>query len=185
MSITPINLDDRTFADLVEAARQRIQQTSPNWTDFSPANPGMALVDVFAYLTEILQYRVNRVPDKLRVELLRMLGISLRAASPATVTLRLQFGPTPPKSIPRHTRFQSATGVTFSTVAEYPVESGSSHARRSRLPSRTRAQGDWGHLGCSRPDPSARQPCYRPRRHAGHRHNGWRRAPFTGQGRAP
>lgn len=127
MSIAPINLDDRTFADLVEAARQRIAQTTPNWTDFNPSDPGVTLIDVFAYLTELLQYRVNRVPDKLRVELLRMLGVSLRAASPATVTLRLQLTNPPPKSIARLTRFQSANGLTFSTIVEHPVGAGSSY----------------------------------------------------------
>ncbi len=55
--------DDRTWADLVEEARARIPALSPGWTDHNPSDPGITLVELFAWLTEILLYRADQVTD--------------------------------------------------------------------------------------------------------------------------
>jgi hypothetical protein len=57
------NLDDRTFADLVEEARATIPGLAPGWTDHNPADPGMTLVELFAWMAEVMVYRTNRIPD--------------------------------------------------------------------------------------------------------------------------
>ena len=46
MSIPVPNLDDRSFAELVDAARTRIRQVDPEWIDLSVHDPGIVLVDV-------------------------------------------------------------------------------------------------------------------------------------------
>ena len=81
------DLDDRAFADLVAECRERIERTCPTWTDTSPNDPGMVLVEVFAHLTEIMLFRLNRVPDKVHIALLDMLGVRLDPPSAARVTL--------------------------------------------------------------------------------------------------
>jgi len=70
MPLPSPNLDDRSFRQLVEEARRRIQSSCPEWTDLTPGDPGLALVEVFAFLTETLIYRLNRVPHKAYVEFL-------------------------------------------------------------------------------------------------------------------
>jgi len=87
MALPSPNLDDRTFAQLVEEARQRIIATCPEWSDLSVSDPGMALVEVFAYLTEMLIYRLNRVPEKAYIEFLRLLGVGLLPPESASVNL--------------------------------------------------------------------------------------------------
>jgi hypothetical protein len=57
------NLDDRTYADLLDEARALIPSVYPEWTDHNPTDPGMTLVELFAWLTEMLIYRANRVPE--------------------------------------------------------------------------------------------------------------------------
>ncbi len=57
------NLDDRTFKDLVEEALSMIPNYAPDWTNHNPSDPGITLIEMFAYLTEIMTYRVNRVSD--------------------------------------------------------------------------------------------------------------------------
>lgn len=57
------NLDDRTYEDLVEEALSLIPTYDPEWTNHNPSDPGIALVELFAYLSEILIYRLNRVTD--------------------------------------------------------------------------------------------------------------------------
>jgi hypothetical protein len=110
MSLPSPNLDDRSFADLVDEARQYITAHCPAWTDLSPGDPGIALVEVFAYLTEIMIYRFNRVPSKAYIEFLRLLGVTLLPPSAAAVELRFKLSQpaTHPVEIPRGTRVTAA-----------------------------------------------------------------------------
>lgn len=89
MSIPVPNLDDRSFADLVAGARERIRQIAPDWTDLSVHDPGITVVEAFAYLTDTLLYRLNRVPDKLYAVYLNLLGTSLYP--PSTAETMLEF----------------------------------------------------------------------------------------------
>ena len=106
MAIPSPNLDDRTFAQLVEAARDRITAMCPEWTDLSVSDPGMTLVEVFAFLTETMIYRLNRVPEKAYVEFLRLLGVNLLPPEAAGVTLQFKLAKPASKAIeiPRGTR---------------------------------------------------------------------------------
>ena len=58
------NLDDRRWNDLVEEGRSLIPAFTPDWTNYNPADPGITLVELFAFFTENLMYRVNRVGDE-------------------------------------------------------------------------------------------------------------------------
>lgn len=58
------NLDDRTYADLVEDARAMIPVVYPEWTDHNPTDPGIILIEMLAWLTEMILFRVNQVPEK-------------------------------------------------------------------------------------------------------------------------
>lgn len=64
MTIPLPNLDDRTYADLVEAARSQIPTEYPAWTDHNPSDTGIVLIELLAWLTEMGLYRVNQVPDR-------------------------------------------------------------------------------------------------------------------------
>jgi hypothetical protein len=57
------NLDDRTYDDLLAEALALIPALSPEWTNHNPSDPGITLVELFAYLSDILIYRLNRVTD--------------------------------------------------------------------------------------------------------------------------
>jgi hypothetical protein len=126
MSITSPNLDDRTWTQLVESARQRIRERCPGWTDLSPSDPGMVLVEVFAFLTEAMIYRINRVPEKAYIEFLRLLGVQRQ--SPSAARVRLRFSQTKPVGaevvVPRSTEVtmkrEGASGrtISFRTLVE-------------------------------------------------------------------
>src|SRR5690349_4133941 len=47
------NLDDRSYTDLVEEARRLIPTYAPEWTNHNPSDPGIMLIELFAYLTEM------------------------------------------------------------------------------------------------------------------------------------
>ncbi len=79
-------LDDRTYDDLVREVRTRIARYTPEWrpgesawTDVNDSDPGVTLAQVFAWLSEMLLYRMNRVPALNYIKFLQLIGIELRA----------------------------------------------------------------------------------------------------------
>jgi predicted phage baseplate assembly protein len=89
LSLSEPTLDDRRFQDLVDEARGRIARHCPEWTEHNVSDPGITLIETFAWMTEMLSYRLNRVPSRLHVALLALLGIELAPPSAAEVDLRL------------------------------------------------------------------------------------------------
>ena len=62
-----------------------MQQRCPEWTDHNVSDPGVTLIETFAFMTDELLYRLNRVPDRLYVTFLDLLGVSLHPPTPARV----------------------------------------------------------------------------------------------------
>ena len=83
MPLIAPNLDDRKFADIVAQAKTLIPRYAPEWTNFNDSDPGMTLVQLFAWMTEILVYRINQVPDLNYIKFLQLLGIELAPSQPA------------------------------------------------------------------------------------------------------
>jgi hypothetical protein len=87
--INSLKLDDRSYEDIREEAIKNIVKHCPSWTNHNASDPGIALVELFASMTEMLQYRFNRVPHKNYMAFLDMLGINANFISPAVS--RVQF----------------------------------------------------------------------------------------------
>jgi len=83
------NLDDRTAEQIYLAARERIPLYVPEWTDYNESDPGIALLQLFAWLTESMLYQMNRVPERMYLKFLHLLNMELRPAEPATVHLTM------------------------------------------------------------------------------------------------
>jgi predicted phage baseplate assembly protein len=100
MSLPMPNLDDLRFQrDLVDEARRRIIRYCPEWTDYNLSDPGVTLIELFAWMTEMIVYRLNRVPEKNYLKFLEMIGVRLQPASSArtevTFYLSVPFPITP------------------------------------------------------------------------------------------
>src|SRR3954453_16261041 len=120
MPLVDLELDDRNFDQLVDEARRRIAQYAPEWTDLNDSDPGMALVKLFAYMTDLLIYRVNQVPDRAYIKLLGLLGLDQAPARPALADVTFTPEPGGPIGVARGWRLEaeSADGgdpVTFET----------------------------------------------------------------------
>ena len=87
MPIRPPRLDDRSYQEIVDEARRLIPQYCPEWTHLGESDPGMTLVQLFAWMTELTLYRLNRVPDKTYVHFLNFIGEERRPARPSVATL--------------------------------------------------------------------------------------------------
>ena len=85
MTLEKPKLDDRQFQDLVDEAKKRIPHYCKEWTDHNVSDPGVTLIELFAWMTDILLYRINQVPDLHYIKFMEMLGITLRGPVPARV----------------------------------------------------------------------------------------------------
>ena len=77
-------LDDLRFQrDLVDEARRRIIRYCPEWTDYNVSDPGITLIELFAWMTEMITYRLNLVPEKNYIRFMDLLGVQLQPANSA------------------------------------------------------------------------------------------------------
>jgi len=88
MPLPDINLDDRTFDQLYAELSRRIEVYTPEWTDLNDSDPGVTLLQLFAWLAEILVYRINKVPQKNFIKFLELVGIPLVQPTPAVTELQ-------------------------------------------------------------------------------------------------
>lgn len=77
------NLDDRFFEEIVKDSRKKIPRLSPRWTDENYHDPGITLIELFAWLTEMQQYYLNRITPRNEQKFLKLLGLTLKEACPA------------------------------------------------------------------------------------------------------
>ena len=122
------NLDDRRFQSLVDEAKRYVQRHCPEWTDHNVSDPGVTLIETFAFMTEQLAYRLNRVPDRLYVKFLELLGVRMLPPTPArvAVTFWLSTPAKAPMMIRRGTmvstvRTETESAVVFSTREDLPI----------------------------------------------------------------
>src|SRR3954463_12484220 len=83
MSLTLPAVDSRNYQELLNEALARIPVHNPEWTNFNRSDPGVTLVELFAFLTESLLYRANQIPERNRRKFLKLLGQKLTPASAA------------------------------------------------------------------------------------------------------
>ena len=91
MTLQPVRLDDLTWAEMTAAIRRRIPAESDgNWTLHAPVDPGMTLLEVFAWLLEQRLYWLDQIPDAVVDGVLELLGVdALRPAAPAGTVLKV------------------------------------------------------------------------------------------------
>lgn len=117
------NLDDRRFQNLVDDAKRLVQARCPEWTDHNVSDPGVTLIETFAYMTDQLMYRLNRVPDRNYIKFLEMIGVRLFPPTAATtmVTFWLSAPQENPVVVPRGVevatpRAEASGAVAFTTT---------------------------------------------------------------------
>ncbi|MBD2847886.1 putative baseplate assembly protein [Paenibacillus sp. IB182496] len=84
------NLDDRDFEQIVREARRAIPKWLPEWTDENMHDPGITMLEMFAWISEMQQYYMNRVPAATQLKFLKLLGFAPQLGSSAGALV--QFG---------------------------------------------------------------------------------------------
>lgn len=95
-------IDDRKYGDILEELRARVPRYTPEWTpvwtDLNDNDPGLTLAQLFAWLTEMLIFRLARVPELNYIKFLELLGVELRARQPARAEITFPVKPTHPRT---------------------------------------------------------------------------------------
>ena len=118
------NLDDRTFEDIVQEAIRLIPQYCPEWTNHNPSDPGIALIELFAWMTEMTLYRLNRVPEKNYLAFLDLMGVTLTPPQPARTVLQFAIHPKADRVVvPMGTRVATKPGQTALTRIPWAASS--------------------------------------------------------------
>jgi predicted phage baseplate assembly protein len=121
------HLDDRSFQSLVDDAKRLVQQRCPEWTDHNVHDPGVTLIETFAYMTDQILWRLNRVPERTYVKFLDLLGIRLRppTAARAPVTFWLAAAQEATLTVPAGTLVATprteSEPVVFTTLEDLDI----------------------------------------------------------------
>ena len=128
MALPVPNLDDRRFQDLVDDAKRLVQQRCPEWTDHNVSDPGVTLIELFAWMTDQVLYRLNRVPDRNYVKFLELIGVSLYPPTAARTQVTFWLSAPQPDVITIAGGTQVATvrtdadeAIVFTTVEDLPI----------------------------------------------------------------
>ena len=128
MSLPVPNLDDRRFQDLVDDAKRLVQQRTRRWTDHNVSDPGVTLIEAYAWLTDQLLYRLNRVPELNYIKFLELIGVKLFPPTAAHTGITFWLSAPQPETLTIPTGTEVATvrtgtspGVVFSTTEDRPI----------------------------------------------------------------
>ncbi len=129
MALLAPKLDDRSFQELVDEAKKRIPHYCKEWTDHNVSDPGVTLIELFAWMTDLILYRLNRVPELHYIKFMEMLGITLR--EPVSAKVPVSFWLSAPQEtamvIPKGTEVASTQtetepSIVFTTDRNFVVE---------------------------------------------------------------
>jgi predicted phage baseplate assembly protein len=110
-------LDNYTFDTLVAEAQALLPRFAPPWTDYNAHDPGITLIELFAWITEMESYRLDRVSEASQRAFLRLVGIEPKPAQVAeTVLVVAQTGMGLPIQLPAGSQFTTSGKLTFQTA---------------------------------------------------------------------
>jgi predicted phage baseplate assembly protein len=115
---------DRPFEEIFRELRARIPRYNPDWTNFNDSDPGITLLQLFAWMAEMTLHKMGEVPLNNYLKFAELLGLQLKPARPATVQLVFTPKPAePPGTIPARSRYSAqAQGGTVVFETTQPLD---------------------------------------------------------------
>lgn len=109
-------LDNYTFDSLVASGEALLPRFAPVWTDYNAHDPGITLIELLAWITEMESYRLDRTTEVSQRAFLRLVGIELEPAQVAeTVFVIGQKAGGAPIQLPSGSQFVTNGNLTFQT----------------------------------------------------------------------
>lgn len=115
-------LDDRTYQQLLDEVLERLPATAPEWTDYNASDPGITLLELFAYLSETLFYRLDRIPERHYRAFLRLIGCAPRPAQVAQTLVAFRAAQPTGVELPASVQIANDSGdIVFQTDTPFHV----------------------------------------------------------------
>ncbi len=86
MSLPIPKLDDRNFDDLMKEACFLIPAYNKEWTNYNPSDPGITILEFFAWVVEMTIFRIDQVPEENYRKYLKLLGIEMNMGGTGTIS---------------------------------------------------------------------------------------------------
>src|ERR1044072_1816733 len=87
---------DKPFEDIFRELRERIPRFNTAWTNFNDSDPGITLLQLFAWLSEMTLHRMNDVPRLHYLKFAELLGRHRTPPRPALVRRTFSAKPSEP-----------------------------------------------------------------------------------------
>ncbi len=114
-------LDDEGFGEIVENAKRLIPQISSRWTDFNSHDPGITMLELFAFLKESQQYHLDQIGPHNLQKYLKLLGAAPRPRTAATPSCEVNTNHVLHCTLPRGTRLMAGE-IPFSLLTPVPLD---------------------------------------------------------------
>ena len=117
--LIPRKLDDQTYQDIVREAVSRLPWLCPQWTDHNAHDPGITLLELFAWYKEMLQFQMEQLTPSIQRALLALSGVTLNPPKPAVCSIEI------PENISARlalSRLNNSQDIPFELIEAVPAE---------------------------------------------------------------
>lgn len=83
-------LDDQGYADILDAGLALLPELAPSWTDYNAHDPGMTLLELMSWLTEMQRYYLSQITQKHEQKYLKLIGSAQKPIKPARLLVILE-----------------------------------------------------------------------------------------------
>ncbi|MDR0936801.1 MAG: baseplate J/gp47 family protein [Oscillospiraceae bacterium] len=114
--LNSINLDDQSYESIMDYIMSELPRLCPDWTDYNEHDPGITILELFAWYKEMQQYHLNVVTDAIISKLLLLLGMKQLPETPARAIAELPESCPP---LPKLSRLRAPEDLAFELEAAY------------------------------------------------------------------
>lgn len=83
------SLDDESFQEIMEDAKNMVASIYPEWTDYNYHDPGITMLELLAWIKEGQQFFLDQIGDAHLLQYLKLLGCRPKHSIPASVDVEL------------------------------------------------------------------------------------------------
>ncbi len=113
-------INECQYEQILASALKRVKEKNSQWTDLTPGDPGVVLLEAFAHMTEIMISQLNQLPYKAYIEFLAMIGVKLQAPIAAQTELIIRLSSTRAADV-LITKGTRVSGQRNDTIEKPPV----------------------------------------------------------------
>lgn len=116
------NLHDQTMLEIFNEAKQKIEFINPNWTYQEVSDPGITILELLSWLKFDQHEYLSRISGRLRIKLLKLLGINLKKRCGAKTLIQIN-NVKDNIDIPKNTKFKANNLIFENNELEFVSKS--------------------------------------------------------------